>query len=278
MRGRDRLDLYQHASPPAPIGMNDAGGEAHQLSSSGGTIEWPMRDSARSGCEVREVRIPPIGLAGTLRIPQGAYALVVFVHGSGSSRYSPRNMAVAEALNDQGIATLLFDLLTAEEEADRANVFDIPLLAERLVHVVNWLGHEPVVGGLPLGLFGASTGAAAALVAASRLGERVGAVVSRGGRPDLAGEALDQIRTPTLLVVGGIDFGRHRAQRAGVRAAQGTQGARGHSRRKPPVSRAWSNGGGHPLAGRLVPAPSWLPFIRSGKDSGSASVGGHDEF
>lgn len=165
-----------------------------------------MRDSARSGCEVREVRIPPIGLAGTLRIPHGAYALVVFAHGSGSSRHSPRNMAVAEALNDQGIATLLFDLLTAEEETDRANVFDISMLAKRLVHVVNWLRHEPVVGGLPLGLFGASTGAAAALVAASQLGERVGAVVSRGGRPDLAGEALDQIRTPTLLVVGGIDF------------------------------------------------------------------------
>ena len=98
-----------------------------------------MRDSARSGCEVREVRIPPIGLVGTLRIPHGAYALVVFAHGSGSSRHSPRNMAVAEALNDQGIATLLFDLLTAEEETDRANVFDISMLAKRLVHVVNWL-------------------------------------------------------------------------------------------------------------------------------------------
>jgi dienelactone hydrolase len=116
-------------------------------------------------------------------------------------------MAVAEALNEQGIATLLFDLLTVEEEADRANVFNIPLLAERLVQVVHWLAREPVVGGLPLSLFGASTGAAAALVAAAQLGDRVGAVVSRGGRPDLAGDALDQIRTPTLLIVGGIDFG-----------------------------------------------------------------------
>ena len=161
--------------------------------------------SARSEGEVREVRIPPIGLAGTLRIPHGAYALVVFAHGSGSGRHSPRNMAVAEALNDQGIATLLFDLLTAEEESDRANVFDIPV-GRAACSRRELAGHEPVVGGLPLGLFGASTGAAAALVAASQLGERVGAVVSRGGRPDLAGEALDQIRTPTLLVVGGIDF------------------------------------------------------------------------
>jgi dienelactone hydrolase len=102
---------------------------------------------------------------------------------------------------------LLFDLLTMEEDADRANVFIIPLLAERLVQVVRWLGREPTVGGLPLGLFGAGTGAAAALVAAAQLGNRVGAAVSRGGRPDLAGDALDQIHTPTLLIVGGIDFG-----------------------------------------------------------------------
>src|SRR6266508_861345 len=170
-------------------------------------LEHPTQGSPRSAHEVLDVRIPPIGLAGTLHIPRGALALVVFAHGSGSSRFSPRNVAVADALNKRGIATLLFDLLTADEEADRANVFDIPLLAERLVHIVRWLDREPVVGGLPLGLFGASTGAAAALVAAARLGDRVGAVVSRGGRPDLAGEALDQIRTPTLLIVGGVDFG-----------------------------------------------------------------------
>jgi fermentation-respiration switch protein FrsA (DUF1100 family) len=157
--------------------------------------------------DVRDVQIPPIGLAGTLRIPERAYALVVFAHGSGSSRLSPRNRAVAEALNAHGIATLLFDLLTGEEEADRANVFDIPLLAERLVDAVRWLEREPVAGALPLGLFGASTGAAAALVAVARLGDRVGAVVSRGGRPDLAGDALDQVRAPTLLIVGGSDFG-----------------------------------------------------------------------
>ena len=156
---------------------------------------------------IRDVRISPVGLAGTLRSPTKAHALVVFAHGSGSSRLSPRNLSVAESLNKRGIATLLFDLLTAEEEGDRANVFDIPLLAERLVDAVYWIGHEPSVRDLPLGLFGASTGAAAALVAAAKLGDRVGAVVSRGGRPDLAGNALDQIRTPTLLIVGGLDSG-----------------------------------------------------------------------
>jgi pimeloyl-ACP methyl ester carboxylesterase len=109
-------------------------------------------------------------------------------------------------LNREGIATLLFDLLTPQEEADRANVFDIPLLAERLVQSVDWLEGELSVRGLPLGLFGASTGAAAALVAAARLGKRVGAVVSRGGRPDLAGAALRRVHAPTLLIVGGADF------------------------------------------------------------------------
>ena len=119
---------------------------------------------------------------------------------------SPRNMVVARALNDRGIATLLFDLLTPTEEADRANVFNIPLLADRLVDDVLWLNGQGSISSLPLGLFGASTGAAAALVAASKLLERIDAVVSRGGRPDSAGEALDHIRTPTLLVVGGVDF------------------------------------------------------------------------
>jgi pimeloyl-ACP methyl ester carboxylesterase len=156
---------------------------------------------------VHEIHIAPIGLAGTLQVPRAARALVVFAHGSGSSRFSPRNRAVASALNARGIATLLFDLLTPEEEADRANVFDIPLLADRLVDAVRWLNEQPAVARLPVGLFGASTGAAAALVAAARLKDRVGAIVSRGGRPDLAGDALDQIRTPTLLIVGGIDFG-----------------------------------------------------------------------
>ena len=157
--------------------------------------------------DVREVRIPPIDLPGTLVVPHGSDALVIFAHGSGSSRLSPRNVAVAEALNHRGIATLLFDLLTPDEEADRANVFNIPLLARRLCQAADWSGKQRTVSGHRIGLFGASTGAAAALVAAVALGSRVGAIVSRGGRPDLAGAALDQIRTPTLLIVGGDDFG-----------------------------------------------------------------------
>jgi pimeloyl-ACP methyl ester carboxylesterase len=116
-------------------------------------------------------------------------------------------MAVAEALNDRGIATLLFDLLTTAEERDRANVFDIPLLADRLIDAVHWVDGESDLAQFPLGLFGASTGAAAALVAAAKRPDRVGAVVSRGGRPDLAGGALDKVRAPTLLIVGGDDFG-----------------------------------------------------------------------
>ena len=163
--------------------------------------QHPSKDVER-----REACIPPLGLAGDLWIPAAASSIVAFAHGSGSSRFSPRNRDVAHVLNTRGIATLLFDLLTAEEEADRANVFDIPLLAERLVQAVRWLDRQPGVAGLPLGLFGASTGAAAALVAAAELGSRVGAVVSRGGRPDLAGSALDRIRVPTLLIVGGTDL------------------------------------------------------------------------
>jgi putative phosphoribosyl transferase len=138
-------------------------------------------------------------------MPGSADGLVIFAHGSGSSRFSPRNTAVAEALGDRGFATLLFDLLTSEEEKDSANVFDIPLLAGRLADAVAWAGEQPELDSLPVGLFGASTGAAAALVAAARLGEQVAAVVSRGGRPDLAGEALEGVRAPTLLIVGGED-------------------------------------------------------------------------
>ncbi len=157
--------------------------------------------------ESRDVRIPPLGLAGILQVPKQGHALVVFAHGSGSSRLSPRNTAVADALNDWDIATLLFDLLTSAEEADRANVFNIPLLADRLADAIFWLGGQASVAKLPLGLFGASAGAAAALVAAAKLPRRVGAVVSRGGRPDLAGDALEKVEAPTLLIVGGADFG-----------------------------------------------------------------------
>lgn len=155
----------------------------------------------------REAVIGRLRLAADLCVPTGASALVVFVHGSGSSRLSPRNIAVARMLNQQGIATLLFDLLTADEELDRANVFDIPLLAERLVDVVGWIGDQRELAGLHLGFFGASTGAAAALVAGAQLGTRLGAIVSRGGRPDLADIALDDVTAPTLLIVGGRDGG-----------------------------------------------------------------------
>jgi putative phosphoribosyl transferase len=142
-------------------------------------VRSPQGDAGKAH-ESRDVRIPPIGLPGTVHVPKRAYALVAFAHGSGSSRLSPRNTAVASALNTQGIATLLFDLLTPSEEADRANVFNIPLLADRLVDAVHWLDGEASVAKLPLGLFGASTGAAAALVAAAKLPRRVGAVVVPG--------------------------------------------------------------------------------------------------
>ncbi|ADZ71051.1 Probable hydrolase or acyltransferase [Polymorphum gilvum SL003B-26A1] len=144
-------------------------------------------------------------LAGRLVVPDGARGLVLFAHGSGSSRLSPRNAHVAEALNDRGLATLLFDLLTEAEARDRANVFDIPLLGERVMETVFWTQDEPATRDLPLGLFGASTGAAAALVAAAAVPETVAAVVSRGGRPDLAASYLARVRAPTLLIVGGDD-------------------------------------------------------------------------
>jgi pimeloyl-ACP methyl ester carboxylesterase len=158
----------------------------------------------RSGT-TREIRVGRLALPGDLVVPESAQALIVFAHGSGSSRMSPRNRAVARSLNQRGMATLLFDLLTPDEERDRANVFDIPLLAARLVEAVHRIEREPVLVGTPVGLFGASTGAAGALVAAAELGRHIGAVVSRGGRPDLAGQALARVTAPTLLIVGGFD-------------------------------------------------------------------------
>ena len=171
------------------------------------TRDRAARDPANGRPILREVEIPPIGLAGTLHVPSGARALVIFAHGSGSSRFSSRNRAVAAALNDRSIGTLLFDLLTSREEADRANVFNVKLLAQRLVDAYRFVERDPPLAALSIGFFGASTGAAAALAAAARIGDRVGAIVSRGGRPDLAGEALDRILTPTLLIVGGADSG-----------------------------------------------------------------------
>lgn len=148
---------------------------------------------------------PGITLEGHIVLPARTTSIVLFAHGSGSSRLSPRNQWVAEVLNEAGIGTLLFDLLTEEESSDRGNVFDIELLAARLEGAKEWVRHDPVTSDLSIGYFGASTGAAAALVAAAKHPEDVLAVVSRGGRPDLAGEWLGKVKAPTLLIVGGFD-------------------------------------------------------------------------
>lgn len=165
---------------------------------------WNAEDP-KSGDEARAVAIPPLNLAGDLIVPADPRGVVLFAHGSGSSRHSPRNRAVAASLNAQGFATLLLDLLTPDEARDRRNVFDIPLLAERLAEATLWIASEPDIADLPLGLFGASTGAGAALLAAAELEDRISAVVSRGGRPDLAGPRLADVQAPTLLIVGGDD-------------------------------------------------------------------------
>ncbi|MFF1868264.1 phosphoribosyltransferase family protein [Kitasatospora herbaricolor] len=155
----------------------------------------------------REVTVLADGsrLGGRLTVPDGATGVVVFAHGSGSSRHSPRNRFVAEVLNRAGLATLLFDLLTEAEEPDRHKVFDVALLGGRLAQVTDRLSYERWAVGLPVGYFGASTGAAAALWAAGQDGAQPAAVVSRGGRPDLAGSWLGRVRAPTLLIVGGRD-------------------------------------------------------------------------
>jgi putative phosphoribosyl transferase len=154
-----------------------------------------------------EVVVPvgPVRLPGHLSLPEKTSGVVVFAHGSGSSRHSPRNRFVAGSLQARGIGTMLVDLLTPAEEADRRNVFDIDLLTQRLVGITGWLGEQPETAALRVGYFGASTGAAAALGAAAEASARIAAVVSRGGRPDLAGPRLAAVRAPTLLIVGGND-------------------------------------------------------------------------
>jgi putative phosphoribosyl transferase len=150
-----------------------------------------------------------VTLEGNLAVPDGATGVILFAHGSGSSRHSPRNRHVAAVLQRGGLGTLLVDLLSAEEEHAEQRTrhlrFDIGLLADRLIGAIGWLGRQPRIAALPVGAFGASTGAAAALVAAAREPHRVAAVVSRGGRPDLAGAALSAVCAPTLLIVGGGD-------------------------------------------------------------------------
>ncbi|HSU82024.1 MAG TPA: dienelactone hydrolase family protein [Thermoanaerobaculia bacterium] len=147
----------------------------------------------------------PVTLQGDLTVSECPQGLVIFSHGSGSSRHSPRNRFVAERLQRAGLATLLMDLLTPEEDRIYSNRFDIDLLTRRLLECAAWAQRQPLTVGLPVGLFGASTGAASALRAAARLGPRAGAVVSRGGRPDLAADALGRVLCPTLLIVGGRD-------------------------------------------------------------------------
>jgi len=153
----------------------------------------------------QQVLVGPHALGGDLVVPRAAHGFVLFAHGSGSSRHSPRNRFVAEVLQARRLGTLLFDLLSETEARDRVNVFDIGLLANRLLQAMSWLRERRELNGLRLGLFGASTGAAAALVAAAERPHEVSAIVSRGGRPDLAGAALAQVRSPTLLLVGALD-------------------------------------------------------------------------
>lgn len=163
------------------------------------------------GTRGRSVQVPAAGveLEGDLVVPAAAHGVVAFAHGSGSSRHSPRNRRVAAALQQAGFATLLLDLLTPDEEQvdrdTRELRFDIPRLAARMTEAVDWLGADEDTAGLPVAAFGASTGAAAALIAAADRPDRVRAVISRGGRPDLAGEALPRVTAPTLLIVGGHD-------------------------------------------------------------------------
>jgi len=167
-----------------------------------------MTDSIAAAAAATEVSIPleKVRLAGTLTLPQAPRGIVLFAHGSGSSRHSPRNRFVANALVEAGVGTLLFDLLTTDEDRSYATRFDIALLGERLLAATGWLRTQAACGTAPLGYFGASTGAAAALVAAAEQGAGIAAVVSRGGRPDLAGAAaLARVRAPTLLLVGGED-------------------------------------------------------------------------
>jgi predicted phosphoribosyltransferase/dienelactone hydrolase len=181
--------------------------EVVELLRQSGEVQEPNGSAAAAAPADRDVIVMAgtVALPGRLAVPAGARGVVVFAHGSGSSRSSPRNMFVAGALHVAGLGSLLFDLLTPEEEADRANVFDIGLLASRLSAATTWLRAQPGLQEARVGYFGASTGAAAALRAAAEPGSGIAAVVSRGGRPDLAGAALGAVRAPTLFLVGGLD-------------------------------------------------------------------------
>ena len=163
------------------------------------------RGMSGSGTAPIEIPAGDVALEGSLAVPDGARGIVVFAHGSGSSRQRPRNTYVAEVIRGRGLGTLLFDLLTAEEDRVRENRFDIPLLTDRLVAVTEWLWSRDETVHLPVGYFGSSTGAAAAVRAATRFSEQIDAIVSRGGRVDMAADVLADVSAPTLLVVGGTD-------------------------------------------------------------------------
>jgi dienelactone hydrolase len=166
-----------------------------------------MAQTTETRTEAKPIQIQPFGLAGDLTLPERGMGLVLFAHGSGSSRLSPRNRHVAEGLHEAGLGTLLFDLLTDEEAADRRNVFDITLLAGRLAAATRFVRQRGDIGEARIGFFGASTGAAAALVASTFVEEPVDAIVSRGGRPDMAENHLPRVTAPTLLIVGSLDDG-----------------------------------------------------------------------
>jgi putative phosphoribosyl transferase len=190
---------FTQTSDDEVIALLDRARDGFPDAASAGARDPPLRD------EEVEVAAGPVTVGGHLTIPEHPTGIVVFAHGGGSSRHSPRNRYVAEVLNRAGLATLLFDLLTPAEERNRANVFDIELLAGRLVDVTRWVASQPDTASLAVGYFGASTGAGAALVAATDPRAKVRAVVSRSGRPDLAGRLLANVVAPTLLIVGGRD-------------------------------------------------------------------------
>jgi putative phosphoribosyl transferase len=194
------VTLLRRAAMPGTVGTP----AAPTAKTTPGTLDTVGTDTVGTDEDV-EVIAGSARLAGHLSVPPAAARIVVFVHGSGSSRHSPRNQLVAAALGQAGFGTLLFDLLTNDEERDRSTVFDIGLLAGRLADATRWLRVQPAAGHATIGYFGASTGAAAALYAAAEPGSDVDAIVSRGGRPDLAGPRLASVRAPTLLIVGGQD-------------------------------------------------------------------------
>jgi putative phosphoribosyl transferase len=199
--GQFYADFSQTSDDEVSACLERAAARPHPTAAA--STEDPPDPPARD--EEVAIEAGPLRLSGHLTVPDGAPGIVIFAHGSGSSRHSPRNRFVATVLNRAGLGTLLFDLLTPVEEIDRANVFDIELLAERLVDVTDWLRREPDGADTRIGYLGASTGAAAALWAAADLDADIAAVVSRGGRPDLAAPRLSAVRAPTLLIVGGED-------------------------------------------------------------------------